>query len=159
MKTPNFENFLGKPIKEFNIIENATIKHDSIFNIYVIHSEKKYPFFGNTYNGYTVSVNKKDIVKDITLYINKIIDSSFYDNFTSEYGLPSETKVESSRTVKKEKFKNDLSTEIKETNISFKKGNFDENPHLIKWYKENYQIQIFIKREINITEIKFSLKE
>jgi hypothetical protein len=158
MKTPNFENFLGKHIKEFNIIENATIKHDSIFNTYVIHSEKKYDFFGNTYNGYTVSVNNKNIVNDITLYINKIIDSSFYDNFTSEYGIPNETKVGGSRVVKKEKFKDDLSTEIKETNISLKKGSFDEKPHLIKWYKENYEIQIFIKREINITEIKFSLK-
>jgi hypothetical protein len=157
MKIPSFENYLDKHISEANIIKNATIDHNTELNIYTIHSETHYDYCGSYYRGFTATTNSKAIIQDITVYIHSIIDTNFYNAFTNQYGLPNEIKVEDYRTIKKERFE-DESTEVTEIFTSLKEGSFDENPHLIKWYKENYEIQIFIKREINITEIKFSLK-
>lgn len=164
MKTPNFENFIGKSIEKLDVIKNATIDHNKELNIYTIHSETHYDYCGSYYRGFTATTNSKAIIQDITVYIHSIIDTNFYNAFINDYGLPNEIKVEDYKIVEREKLDNKLpkeglSAEAIKTFISFKEGSFDENPHLIKWYKENYQIQIFIKREINITEIKFSLVE
>ena len=158
-----FENFIGKDIETFKAI-NSPLKHRDDLNKYYMFSEVGYEFYGKTYHNATITTDNENIIKDITIYMNGIVDKTFYDVFNNNYGAPSDILVvdyakEVSRREEKreEKVEEELSATAKKVISFMKKGKFEDKPQYLIWNKKGYQIRIFLRYDIKMSEIKFTL--
>ncbi|MDG1810337.1 MAG: hypothetical protein P8H13_00170 [Polaribacter sp.] len=160
MEKITFQDFIGKNIKELNILHNVKTRHRHVMekNKHYMSSEIPYYFYDKVYSKLKVSTDKHNIIQDITIYIHGLIDENFYNSFNNDYGIPDEILIEKDTTIINDnKLEGDISSRATSWLTTFKKGTFQENPLLIKWYKGKYQIVCFLKREINVTEIRFSI--
>lgn len=160
MGEKEFQNFIGKHIKEISVINRDKLKHNGDLNKYYLSTKVGYEFYSKTYNNLTVSTNDQDIIKNITIYVNGIIDKTFYAAFINSYGLP--TNIMVIDTIKAPcgtRYSGDgqLGSYSMEQATSLKKGNFEDKPVLLIWDKKDYQIRFFLRYDIKISEIKFTL--
>lgn len=153
-----FQDYLGKHIKEINTINKGKLKHNTDLKRYSLFSEVGLEFYNKKYHNLTISTNGQDTIKEITLFINGIIDNTFYDNFNGSYGLPNSILViDLEKDIKKSevRFNNGLSSTVKKQTISLKEGIFEEKPQTLTWNKNDYQIRFFFRYDIKMTIISF----
>lgn len=158
MGATEFQNFIGKDIKEIKRINSFKLEHNKELNKYYVVSETGFKFYGKTYNNLTITTDDQDIIKDITIYINGIIDKVFYDTFNNNYDLPSDIRVvDTVKFISESEAKEGLGAYVKNEILFTKKGEFEDKPIVLIWNKNNYQIRFFLRYDINISEIKFNL--
>ena len=162
----SFEQFIKKDISVIeNIIElNFELKNSDINNsnikFYTAHNFEDHDFY--TFPSRYISVTTEDdykTVKSITILFQGVINRSFYDAFTAQYGKPDHILIAENRQLTEEgTIKNDTGKwEAKKYTIDLREGTFEENPLYIVWKKEDYQIKAYLRPEQNMSEITFSL--
>ncbi len=159
MGLTEFQNFIGKHIKEISVL-SGDLKHNADLNKYYMFSEVGCNFYTETYHNVTITTNDQDIIKDIKIYIHEIIDKTFYDTFNDNYGLPSKIMVVDTISVPsfgRLEGNGHLGSYSMKRSISLKKGNFEDKPVLLIWNKKDFQIRIFLRYDIKISEISFRL--
>ncbi len=157
MNTIEYEFFIGKHVNEFSVINELKRERKTNFNKYYMFSKKGKIFCGKTFNHLTIKTNNQEIIEDITLYFPVILDKTFYSSLTNRYGLPSQIRVADTITRSGKVHKDELVSYSMDQTTSLKEGNFDDKPIIVLWEKEDYQIRLFFKYEINVSEIEYSL--
>lgn len=130
-------------------------------NFYYLKNENlKKNLHGINYNTISISSDKNEIIESVTVHFSSIINKEFYEKLNQIYGLPKEIKVISKREIVSESNDNDtfFSQNMRKSNIELQNGSFEENPLYIIWNKDNFEIIIFTRHNIGISEITFKVK-
>jgi len=119
-------------------------------------TEEFYYFFDKPYNHVFINTNDQDIIRDITIYIDGIIDRPFYDTFINHYGEPNSIQIiDEIKPISKGV--GDFNEDLEKRFISTKEGAFEDKPLYMLWNKKHYQIKILLKHRTSKTEITFRL--
>ena len=162
MSFERFENLIGKDISYANqilLVEGFQHKNLLEVNLYTSNSYKE--FYRMSYNMVSIMTDENKIIKDITIHFHHIIDSSFYNSFTVDYGNPDAILVidkdDSEGKFKEINPKKEFDHKLKKVTLKVVEGKFEDGPLFMIWKKDHYDIKILKKREQNISEITFRL--
>ncbi len=161
-----FEQLLGKilPIVE-DIIGSSFKPSVAKFEDCTLYSNWDYfnaDFFWHTTRHLTLIADDDGIVESITVHFGYVIDRTFYDSFVGQYGEPDhiyiiENTVVISESYIKDENGNDVQ-KISKGESDLKEGTFDEKPLFMIWEKDGFYIQAYLRHEMNISEIMFSVE-
>jgi len=144
--------FLGKKIE--NLPFNCTLKSKLEYS-YIYELNLKGAFLSVPFNKIRVVSNRRNIITEVSFCFLKVIDNSIFELYNNKFGYP-DNILKPDKIVYNEEWENE---EFKSTKVvsKLKETSFENNPILIKWNKKDYQVRIFLKHELNISEVIFSL--
>ena len=163
MECIDYENLLGKHIS--NIKDTLGNDFENNFfekSFYYIKDENiKVNLFGINYNSISILTDKNEIIESVTIHLLSTIDKEFYNQLIQKYGQPNEIKViEKKVIISNSHLKEDIfSQDMKKSNIELRNGSFEEKPLYIIWRKDNFEIKIFSRYNMGISEITFKSKK
>ncbi|TSE08412.1 hypothetical protein [Aquimarina algiphila] len=130
--------FLGKHINE---LPNVNTIYEG--GICIVNRSDEY--LGKPYENLYILTNNERIVQSFSIYIDEIINQSFYDRMVKEYGKPDfmYKKIETG-FIKSEIVKNGLFETVPTKAFKMVDCEFNESPLVFTWYKEQYDIQVII---------------
>ncbi len=134
-------NLLGKHINEIPNAYTSSEEKSPNGNIYMI--DKLEQFLGKPYKTIFITTNEDDIVQSLTIYIDGIIDKSFYDILLKEYGKPNGIYKKGEVISQKKETVID-GFKVSSTNSILQDCTFEEHPSIIEWNKEEYDIEVII---------------
>ena len=163
MKCTDYESLLGKHITNTEDILGSDFDNKLFekYFYYVKDENIKKNLYGIDYNSISILTDKNEIVESVTIHFLSTINKDVYDQLILKYGLRNEIKViEKKVIVSENKINNEVfSQEIKKSNVELRNGSFEENPLYIIWHKDNFEIIIFTRHNMGISEITFKNKK
>lgn len=153
MNFTEFKSLIGGNIFDTYKLTEEGFNLDSESNNLYFMASGRYKYFYDM-PAYYISVSQENATVDsITFYFKGIIDSSFYNAFVNEFGIPDTIQiVDNIKVISEEE---NTGQYLKKSFIETRDGSFEENPLYMIWNKEGYQINIFIKNSSNTSEIIF----
>lgn len=160
MNDYNFEDLIGKSLKEVNKIFDCDFKNNLIDERFYYSSLKDESFYyGFYYNFISLNLNEEQKVESITIHFKKIIDLNFYNLFINHYEEPSNIIVVKDKKIIdeiNEENNNTFNQKIRQSILITEEGSFEDKPLYILWEKKNFKIKILMRYEQNICDITFS---
>lgn len=162
MDFKEFEILIGKDISYANaVLTDAGFNYKRLLAVNLYTSDKYKLFYGMTYNMISIMTDEDEIVRDIVIHFQSMIDNSFYDLFSLNYGHPDTIQIidgyDSVGDWKESDPGEEFSHRVRKVTLKTREGKFEENPLFMIWKKEGYQIKILMKQEQGISEITFRL--
>jgi len=145
------ERLLGKNINEASIFGEM----DSFgFDNFQIIPHTEFKFLGKQLDQISITTNNDNTIKEVTLHFDKILDISFFQIIENKYGIAdqafTEDKIDEGPEVEID------GNILKESFISFKPVSSEyEQPILMHWRKDQYQIEIMVNTFDKKTKITF----
>ncbi|WP_378184002.1 hypothetical protein [Aquimarina sp. SS2-1] len=160
-----FEQLLGKTIPAIEDRIGSSFK-PSIVKFEDCSMYSNWDYFNSDFFGYTIrylslTTDDKGITSSISIHFPSVIAQPFYNSFTQEYGEPDTIKVVDKTTVVSEgKYvseNGDFVSNVKKRESDLRDGTFEEKPLFMIWEKDGFYIQAYLRHEMNISEIMFSI--
>lgn len=149
----NFENLIGKSIKDVSIL-GFTPKFYSTDKSYQIILKESDKFYNFPIANLFAKTDEEGIIDLITINIPKVIDENYFSLLVKEYGYPN--SVQKLDKLKSEnKSTGQFGQELIKRFYSIKEVKFEDKPFCILWTKASFQIRIIIKHDYNCSQIIF----
>jgi len=160
MNLLNFQNLLNKHKSTAESLLSNDFDN-KIFGkkfYYTKSNENKY-FKGIPYNIISLRIDEKDFVQSLTLHSNKLLTSNMYKSLIEEYGRPDSIQIIDTTKIKeiKSSVSSNFKQELKKVEFKTRDGSFEDKPIFILWNKQNYQLKLFFRYELNKCEITFRI--
>ena len=131
-----FQNLIGKHISVAKHVLEDDLRNNFIgMNFYSSSSAIATNFYGIHYTNLIIRTDKDDMIAEITIYLDKVIDKSFYDLFRIDYGEPSTIQVVYEKKIISEGKSTDKSNDdlpfvqdLRQGILKTREGQFNENP-------------------------------
>ncbi|WP_281989797.1 hypothetical protein [Aquimarina aggregata] len=107
-------------------------------------------FLGKPYQKVFIATDSDGLIQNFTIYVDEIVNQSFFDLMVEEYGKPNSMFKEGD-IISQEKttVKNDFLELQGATVSSIEECTFEESPRYIVWRKEGYDIEVIIGHHLD----------
>ncbi|MCC1485526.1 hypothetical protein [Winogradskyella immobilis] len=152
MNDIEYGEHIGFPLKNLNTYGDLTGQHP----VFQLKLKSIKDFYGLSYDEISIYSEKDDTINLISILLMNIINRSFFDNMIKKYGNPDVIAVED-ELLKESKNENldEFKQNIIKREFAMKTVSFQDNPTLIIWKKQDFQINIRLHHEYNATRIIF----
>jgi len=157
MEFKNFENLIGKDLKDVNITLNADFKnYMDNKNIYFMHYENVNTYYDLSYNTISIMINNQNKIESVTIHFTNLVNRKFLNSFTLDYDNQTTTQVFGDKVLVDEGYSDDGNQYLKQHKGELREGTFEENPLFLLWRKKEFKIMVFMRYELGVSEITFS---
>lgn len=157
------ENLLNSSISESSQLLNCNLDLDITKSFYINTKVICGDLLGKKYSSIALFTDENNLVKSISIRFNYVFEEIYYGKLIEEYGIPDSILIKSNqdiinktKTVFNENLSHDFSQKLTKSTFDLIHGTIDQNPLLVIWNIDDFQIKIIRRYNSNINNIIYS---